>query len=232
MKIKSAILVGVLAAGLPVAVQAQEVNNYEDYQVGCQAGVNCNDFNVDYQQQPGNDEVSQRTRTRRTRRTSLDSKYYVGGSLGAFFPGDDLDVGFGGSGLFGYNFTKNLSAELEAFDYFGGSEQDDLGYNIFGAAANGVYKLPFGDDDRSFYGFAGAGIGLGIVSATGDVADDLDDLGVDTSESGFLFQSKVGVGYPVAEKIDLTGQFRYISVSSDDVDGDGFSLDAGARYNF
>lgn len=234
MKVKTIGLVTILVSFFPLTVQAQDIDkNYQNYQVGCNSGVKCNIFDVNYEQQPeANDQIAQRTRERRTRSSSLDSKYYAGGNIGLFLPGDDLDVGFGLDGLFGYNVTENIAAELEVFDYFGGSDVDDLGYNIFAVAANGLYKIPFGDDERSFYGFAGAGVGIGIASATGDVADEAEDNGADTSDTGFLFQGKVGAGYPITDNIDLTGQFRYVNISDDQQDGDGFSIDAGARYNF
>jgi hypothetical protein len=234
MKVKTIAIVTILVSAFPLTVQAQDLDNkYQNYQVSCQSGADCNDFDINYDQQPqAKDQISQRTRERRTRSSSLDSKYYAGGNIGLFLPGDDLDVGFGLGGLFGYNVTENISAELEVFDYFGGSDIDDLGYNVFATAANGVYKLPFGEDEDSFYGFAGAGVGIGIASSTGDVADEAEDAGADTSDTGFLFQGKVGAGYPLTEQIDLTGQFRYVNISDDLQDGDGFSLDAGARYNF
>ena len=234
MKIKTTML-AVLLALAPVAVRAQDIDSYDNYRVGCSAAV-CNDFEVNYRE----DEVAQRTRNRRTRRTRRtdDSKYYAGGNLGIFLPGDDLDVGFGLGGLFGYKFSENVSAELELYDYFGGSEFDDLGYNVLGVAANGVYRYYFGSDtSESLYAFGGVGLGFGVVSATGDVADDLDDRGVDTSETGFLFQGKVGVGYPLNDKIDIFGQSRYVNISNDsdfegDDGGDAFAFDLGATYKF
>ena len=233
MKIKNAILASLLFASIPFAAQAQEAENYDNYQVSCEAGINCQDFDVIYEQQEGNDDVAQRRRTRRTRRTSSFSKYYFSGNIGAFFPGDDFDTGFGLGGAFGYRFTEKLAAEIEVFDYFGGTEVDDLGYNFLGFAANVAGRYPFNSSNsKSIYGFAGAGIGYGNISLTGDVADDIDDAGGDTSEGGFLFQGKVGVGYPVSDSVDIFGQFRYVNVSNDGDNGDAFSLDAGATYNF
>lgn len=231
MNIKIGMLVALFVAALPMGVKAQDAKGYNDYRVGCESGADCSDYNVDYEGTEENTDLAQIRRTRRTRSTS-DSKYYAGGNLGVVFLDGDADVGFSLGGLFGYNFTNNIAAELELFNYFAGTETDDLGVNFFGAAANGVYKYPFGSDEKSIYGFAGAGIGIGVVSATGDVSDDLDDAGVDTSESGFLFQGKVGVGYPLSNKLDLTGQLRYVTVSTDSDTGDAFSIEAGARYNF
>ena len=236
MNVKIAILSALLVA-IPVGVRAQDVDDYQNYRVSCNSGTECSNFNVDYQE---DDKVAQtrRTRTRRTRR-SRDSKYYVGGNIAPFFPfgdslnGDDLDIGFGGGIFGGYKFTKNISAEIEVFDYFGGSETDDLGYNYFGATANGVYRyyIDPGSSD-SLYVFAGLGIGIGVANETGDVADDRDDAGFDTSETGFLLQGKGGVGYPVSDKVDLFAQTKFFSIFIDGEDADGLAIDLGATYKF
>jgi hypothetical protein len=202
---------------------------------------------VNLQEQDNELTQNRRTRTRRTRTTSssLDSKYYAGGNLGLFVPfnGDnsDDDIGIGFGGLFGYKVNKNISAELELFNARGGSDVDDLGYSIFGASANGVYRYYFNpDNSKSLYAFGGLGLGFGVASLTGDVADDLDDDGVDTSRTGFLLQTKAGVGYPLSDNLDLFGQARYANVfigEEDNVadsgeDGNGISFDLGATYNF
>ena len=187
---------------------------------------------------------SRRTRTRRTRSSDLDSKYYAGGNIGLFVPffgGDDgetdPDIGIGVGGLFGYRVNKNISAELELNNARGGTDVDDLGYNIFGASANGVYRYYFDDDSaKSLYAFGGLGLGFGIVSATGDLVEDNDD----NSRTGFLLGTKVGVGYPLTDNIDLFGQTRYTNVflgEEDDVEGtgddaNGLSFDLGATFNF
>ena len=241
MNIKTSILAALVIAVAPAVVQAQETNGYENYKVACD-GANCSDFNVDYQQPDSNSDIAQygSRRTRRTRRT-LDSelkKIYVRGNLGVFLPGGNANTGFGGGGLVGYNVTKNIAAELELFDYFGGTDVDNLDYNYFGAAVNGVYKYPFGTDPKSPYAFGAAGIGVGVSNLSGDVADAVDALGGDTSGTGFLFQGKLGAGYPLTDKIDAIGQVRYVNTSTDYAVGgvsgvdDSFALDLGATYNF
>ena len=245
MKIRNAILAGILVAGLPVAVQAQEVENYTEYQVGCEAGVECNDFNVNYEQQPEtSDELSQRTRTRRTRSRRSDfKKIYVGATIGISEVGEvedtDFDIGFGGSILGGYRLSEKIAAELEIYDYFGGTEVDDLGYSYLGIAANASFRFPFGRDAKSLYGFLSPGIGYGRLGATGDVADDADDAGLDTSASGFLAQVKAGVGYPISDSISLIGQARYSylflgesDLVPDGDDVDAFTFDVGATFGF
>ncbi len=228
MNIKTIALATILVTGIPVAVQAQETNDLQNYQVSCNANSECNNLKVNYEQEGDRVAQTRRTRTRRTRSSSVDSKYYAGGNLGILFPsGDGLDTGFGGAAKFGYNFTENIAAEVEGLGFFGGTEVDDLSYNILGLAANGVYKYPFdATNDKSLYGFGGVGIGIGRVDASGDAAPDNSD------ETGFLFQGKAGVGYPIAEKIDVFGQGRYLNLSVDDVDADGFTIEAGANYNF
>jgi hypothetical protein len=211
MNIKTSILAALFVTTLPLVAQAQNAENYDNYKVACESGADCNDFDANYEEADG---------------SSSDKKLYGGGNLGLAFPGDNADVGFGLSGLGGYNFTKNIAAEIEVFDYFGGTDADDLGYNFLGGSANAVYKYAFGSDDKSPYAFGGIGLGIGRVTATGDDAPD------DSGESGFLLQGKVGAGYPVTDAVDLTGQLRYFDINIDGDNGDAFAVDAGARFNF
>ena len=238
MNIKTIALATILATGIPVAVQAQETNDIQNYQVSCNANSECSNFKVNYETEGDQVAQTRRTRTRRTRSSSVDSKYYVGGNLGLYFP-SDVDTGFGGAAKFGYNFTENASAEIEGLGLFGGTDIDDANYNVLGIAANGVYKYPFdANNDKSIFGFGGAGIGLGRVALTGDAVDaaeeaaEADGLEFDSSETGFLFQGKLGVGYPVTEKIDVFGQGRYVNISVDGDSGDFFGIEAGANYSF
>lgn len=246
MNIKTIALAAILAMGFPLTAQAQDTDNYDSMRVSCQSGAECSDFGVNFQEQDDLVAQTRRTRTRRTRSTS-DSKYYAGGNVGLFIPFSDIsiadaDVGFSFGGLFGYKVTENISAELEVYDTLGGSDIDDLGYNLFAVSANGVYRyyLDPNDTSDSLYLYGGLGLGFGIANATGDVADDRDDAGIDTSQTGFLIQTKAGVGYPISDKIDLFGQSRFTNVfigedEDEGVDGDdanGISFDVGATYNF
>jgi Outer membrane protein beta-barrel domain len=231
--------VDVQTPGQPEVDLQEQQNNFDVETPSAEPG-----FNVE--EQESDLTPSRRTRTRRTRSSSLDSKYYAGGDIGLFVPffgGDnaDADPGIDFNGLFGYKVNKNISAEVELFNARGGTEVDDLGYNLFGASANGVYRYYFNpDSSKSLYAFGGLGLGFGVLSATGDVADRADDAGTDTSDAGFLLQSKVGVGYPLTDNIDLFGQTRYTNVfigEEDGVpdsgdDGNGLSFDVGATFNF
>lgn len=243
MKLKISMLAAFLVAAFPFAAQAQETNSYDGLNVSCESGAECNDFGVDFQEQGEEVAQTRRTRPRRTRRSSDDSKYYAGGNVGLFIPffdvveDEDSDIGFTFGGLFGYKFTKNISAELELYDSLGGTEVDDLGYNIFGASANGVYRYYFNpNSSRSLYAYGGLGLGVGVVNFTGDVADDAD---LD-SQTGFLLQGKAGVGYPLSERVDLFGQTRFTNVFLDEDDDEGFSgddanglsFDVGATFKF
>ena len=236
MKIKTSILTTILVAAFPIGVKAQEVNSYEKYEVRCRSGEDCNDFQVDYETTESDSNVAQTRRTRRTRSvTPAIKKFYVGSSLGFYIPGDGLDIGLGISGLFGYNFSNQIAAELEVYDYFGGSNIDDLGYNFLAVAVNGLYKYPFSTNSNSLYAFFGLGVGIGHLSATGDVADAADDNGIDTSNTDLFLHWKAGAGYPLNSKLDLLGQFRAIKfdAENDTIENDGtYALEAGLKYNF
>ena len=231
MKIKNAILASVLLAAVPVAVQAQEVENYDEYRVGCESSVDCNDFDVNYDRQSEtNDRLSQRrTRTRRTRSSSSDKKIYAGGTLGIFFPSeiDDFDVGiqsgnitdvqtvdpgtgFGGSLYGGYKFSEIIGVDVEGFVFGGDADPLDSSYTSYGFFVNPRFTYSFNPDNfESFYVFASPGIGIAGVSFGDDLGDRLGDDS--DSGTGFALQAKAGVGYPVSDAIDIIGQVRYFN---------------------
>ena len=248
MKIKNAIFVGLLAACFPAAVQAQNMENYGEYQKS-------NDLTVNYEQQSETeDQLAQRTRTRprRTRRGSSDfKKLYLGGTLGVFAPGElddglniDPGTGVGGSLHVGYKFSKFIGADLELLIFGGGAEVpdteafDDSSYASVGLFANPRFTYSFNQDNinNSLYVFVSPGIGINAVGFGGDIEDDLDDSDIDTSGAGLALQAKAGVGYPLSESLDIFGQARYLKtfniytesdddlVDDQDFDSLGFEL--------
>lgn len=245
MKFKISLMAALLAVVMPFSVQAQEVKGQDlenqDLNVSCESGAECDTFQVNFSEEGEKVAQTRRTRTRRTRRRGVDNKFYAGGNLGLFVPffditdDDGADVGFTFGGLFGYRVTKNISAEIELYDSLGGTEVDDFGYNIFGASANGVYRYYLNPNNaKSLYIFGGGGLGVGVLNFTGDAADDID------SQTGFLLQGKLGVGYPISDRIDLFGQSRLTNVflSEDEDEGfsgedaNGISFDVGATFKF
>ena len=257
MNIKTTLLASVLLAGLPIAAQAQNAESYDNYQVGCQTGAECGSFNVNYQQPEANDEVAQRTRTRRVRRTSSRKKIYIGGTLGLFFPGEfeelevvsdgeresvDPGTGFGGSLYAGYNFSEMIGADLELVVFGAGAEPlDDSGLAAVGFFINPRFTLAFSKDNpKSPYAYVSPG--LGIVGLGFD--DEIDDqyTGDDLSGSGLGLQLKAGVGYPLSESFSLFGQARYLgsfnNIEIIQADGDeediglgSLGLEAGINFS-
>ena len=240
MKIKNTILAGLLVAAFPMAAQAQNIENYDEYQVSCETGADCNDFDVNYEQQPTN-ELSQRTRTRRTRRRSSDfKKFYVGGALGIFSPGElddglniDPGTGFGGNLYAGYKFSKFIGADLELLIFGGDAEVpdtdafDDSTYASVGLFASPRFTYSFDQDNvnKSPYVFLSPGLGINAVGFGGDIEDDLEDSDVDTSGTGFALQAKAGVGLPLSETLDIFGQTRYLKTFNIYTESDDDLLD-------
>lgn len=247
MKIKNTILVGLLAACFPVAVQAQNVENHEEYQVSCQASEECSDLNgltVNYQQQSETEkQLAQRTRTlpRRTRRGGSDfKKLYLGGTLGVFSP-EELDdglnidpgTGVGGSLHVGYKFSKFLGGDIELLIFGGEAEVpgtdffDDSVYASVGLFANPRFTYSFNQDNvnKSLYVFLSPGVGINAVAFGGDIEDDLDDSDTDTSGAGLALQAKAGVGLPLSETLDVFGQARYLKTFNIYTESDDDLLD-------
>ena len=261
MKVKTTIL-AILLALAPMAVRAQDADSsYENYQVGCNSGAECNDFEVNYQ-----DEVAQRTRDRRIRRTRStdDKKIYAGATIGIFFPSeiDDLDIGivsgevtdletvdpgtgFGGSIYGGYKFTDSISADVEGFVFTGDADPLDSSYTSYGFFVNPRYTYTF-DEYNGVYVFASPGIGVAGV----DFGDEISDApgAEDASGAGFALQAKIGAGYPVSDTIDIIGQARYFNAfnavettqfgaagevsQTEDKDFSSFSIEAGVNVKF
>jgi hypothetical protein len=244
MKLK-VILLGIIAACfLPLTAQAETVASNSNEKVSDfstsqsqEQDFNYNSLSISYDQtalEPlqestdSNEEIAQRSRRTRSRRS--DKKFYAGANIGLLFPFEDrVDVGFGFPSVFGgYKFNKYAGADVEFFNYLGGTDEDDLGYFAFGFLANARFTYPFGQKDNSIYAFASSGIGYGRSNPTGDAADNLNLNG----SGGFTFQIKTGIGYPFSDKLDAFGQLRYINIGNEGENTDGFTLDAGAIYKF
>lgn len=257
MKIKTLILAALLSLGFPLAVKAEAVEEQKHLSF---CDTECDRLNVSQTNNfpievNSEDEVAQRTRPRRvrTRRRASDfRKFYVGGTLGAFFPstfedfpeidndgeGEDIDfdTGFGGSIYGGYKFSKFIGADLEFLLFGGGAEPFDSNYGSFGIFLNPRFTYGFNLDnlDRSPYIFVSPGLGIAGVGFSDDLEDTLDDNDIDTSASGFALQIKAGVGYPFSELIDIFTQVRYFTAfnvySEDDIpdqfDGDDQSFNS------
>ena len=233
MKFKISILAALAAIAFPVAAQAQDTNGYDSLKVSCESGAECSDFGVNFQEQGDTVAQTRRTRTRRTR-SSSDSKIYLGGTLGLFFPSDvedtviDPGTGLGGSVYGGYKFTDLISADAEALLAFGGNDIDDVtstaagipateeidgAYTLFSVFLNPRFTYTFDKgNDKSPYVFASPGVGIGRINIRGDVGDEIDDADGDSSGSGFALQGKIGGGYPFTDKLDVIGQARYANI--------------------
>ena len=187
MKIKATILASILAAIFPVAVKAQDITSYDEYKVSCEIDRECSDFDVTFQQHELNFEVTQRTRTRRTREKNRRKKIYLGGTLGSTFLGElenletaedfefidgervptnigavDLGSGYIGSLFAGFNFTDSLGGDLELFLLAGGADSIEGSYYLgLGLFANPRYTfLLDSDNSQSPYIYLSPGIGI------------------------------------------------------------------------
>lgn len=183
--IKSTIVAALLALAIPCAVKAEAVNveGHDNYQVSCNDGSNCNDFNVTYEE--ANEDVAQTRRTRRSRSSSSSiepfQNWYVGGGAGIFFA-DNLDTGFQGNIFAGTKFNKYVGADLEFTFGFADFEDFDENVTLLGFFLNPRFEYQF--ENSSITGFFSPGIGFTRASA------------FDDSDTEFDFQLKAGVSVP------------------------------------
>ena len=235
MKIKTFILGTLLGLVFPFAAQAEMETKQQNLSV-CDA--ECSQLNVSQtsnfpvEMQSDESEVAQRTRPRRVRTRRRDDlkRFYVGATLGLFFPGTfddfpeiidedgeaesiDFGTGFGGNIYGGYKFNNFIGADLEVLLFTGDAEPFDSGYTSFGVFLNPRFTYSFNQDDinRSPYAYLSPGLGIAGVSFADEIEDTLDDNDIDTSASGFALQIKGGFGYPLSGLIDLFAQVRYFT---------------------
>ncbi|MGL5942797.1 MAG: outer membrane beta-barrel protein [Waterburya sp.] len=218
MKIKAAILTIIVVTSFPLTVQAQSPENYKNYQVNCHSDKECKDLKVIYE----NNQTAQKTS--RDHNNNTINKYYAGGSIGLFLAGDfastEVNGGFSFSGLVGNRFSNKISAELEILDYVvGESTFVDFADNFLGIAVNAALRFYFNPDNtRSAYIFGAGGLGYG---------------GFVNSGSGFLFQGKTGLAFPISDSLDIYGQYRYLNLLvNDGSDGSANSLELGTIFGF
>ena len=158
---------------------------------------------------------------RSTKRNDLSG--YAGGSLGAFFPDENLfnalENGFGGSIFIGGRWNRYLATDLE-FTYIGGGTMfDDIDYSAWGLAINPRLIVPFNNNTNSASIFVSPGIGVSIVT----------DFSV--AETDLTWQVKGGFTIPIGNKFNIILQGRYISQFEGEDNG-AFGTELGFSVNF
>lgn len=266
MKITDIIIItGILVTALPIKAQAQDVEEYRDYQVSCSLSINCNNFDIIYEQtSKDNQQIAQRKNSR-TRNYNSEKNLYLEVNGGVYFTGGATMTGYGPSIIAGLNIGQYSSLELEGFYYFGDLDNDflfdtsqiqflndnninaDFDYSVLGIAANLVTKYPFDKENpRSIYGIAGFGVGYSQLKTSGEFSGSINTSSIDregfqfdgeASTSGLLLNSKLGLGIPITDALDLKGQVRYSYGFYPDIEGvsyedDSLSVDAGIKLNF
>ena len=140
----------------------------------------------------------------------LDDAYVLGGALGY-----GLAFGPGGGRL---RLEANVSwrendvdeLEVEGFDVEGDGEAGAVV-----GLANVYYDLDLGIPLRPY---VGGGIGAARVNVDADAGGLLD---VDDEGWAFAWDLAAGLGYEVADGLELTGGYRYLRIEGTDFDVDG-----------
>lgn len=143
---------------------------------------------------------------------------YIGAKVGQFLVDEsDLDDPTAFGAYAGYNFTPELSAEVE---YVGSSDEeiagiDDTEFNLKTYGAYAAYRYTFPNTDLYAKGKIGLAKAEVKASAAGFSEKD--------SESGIA--GGIGLGYNINPSFSVESEYAYVA---DDVD----LLTIGASYNF
>ena len=221
--------------------QAQEINSVEDYQFYCSSAAyyydvespECEKYKPVYEQQrqqESNDVNSSPTRdNKETTSSTQQVRGYMGASLGAFFPDEELaDTGFGGSIFLGANFNQYISLELEAGLLGGGTELDIADYSVWALFINPRFNLPLDANSQDAKVSLFVSPGIGISQAEIDI--DEFDLEVE-DETRFTIQVKAGIEYDISRNNSLFLQGRYVTQTAENTI-DFFSVEAGTKFTF
>lgn len=168
--------------------------------------------------------------------SSTSNNWYVGGTLGVFFPSDGLlKNGFGGSGYVGYQFTPNVGAELGLL-YAGSDLSDRSGDgNIFSVIGSARYMAPFeANSNWNYFGTAGVGFTRSSVTAPAiapvPFGTGQGQAAIDRRDTSFSFELKGGVGYEFAQNTSAFAQLRYLNVTGSN--SNYLSTELGIHYKF
>ena len=234
MKIRTTTLVSILTVSFPVTVTAQNIESSDKYQISCEMSRECSNFDVMLQQPKVDSEVTQRTRTSRTRENNRRAKVYLGGTLGLTFPGEldeletfdgfdfingesvpinveavDPGTGYIGSLFAGFNFTDSFGSDLELFLFAGGADPVvDSFYLGLGLFANARYTFIFNQDNsKSPYAYVSPGIGLIYAYLSEEIEDNL--IGdVDDGVTG-IEATGIGLQLKVGVGLPLSETFHF-----------------------
>ncbi|AFZ34209.1 hypothetical protein Sta7437_0611 [Stanieria cyanosphaera PCC 7437] len=241
-------VVSCLLLSIHSEVQAQSIDSYEDYKLYCSRGAfdyglqspDCSQYKDTYENRPQEELKQQDTRQEenthsQTNNNNSEAKTknirgYVGGSLGAFFPTNDLDLlnldddseidedieeedinesdfeldldtGFGGSLFLGAMFNNNVGTDLEFILFGGGTEIDDLNYSEWGIFFNPRFIQPLSKQNNVAV-FLSPGLGLSKGKLSTEISDELaEELGV---EQGLELSVADDISFTLQVKLGLT----------------------------
>ena len=236
------ILVTTVATTLVLTVasqaQANNIDSYQDYKLYCgpgayQYGVQsryCDQYEGIYGDKL-QQELDQRQKRRNTQPQTIEEKAnriepFIGGTIGAFFPTDEFaNTGFGGSIFTGANFNRNIGADIE-FGYLGGgTDFDDIDYSLWAIFIGPKFMLPLTNKENSSYLYLTPGIGVSQAEV------DVDDIASFEDSTRFSYQGKLGISFPVSNRVESFAQARYAAQASGDT-VDFFSSEFGIILGF
>ena len=193
---RKTILAALIALSIPCAVQAQTAKEYQEYQVSCETEAACQDFNVTFEETDDRVAQTRRTRSRRSRSSSIEpfQNWYLGTGAGIFFA-DNADLGFQAHVFAGTKFNPYIATDAEFLIGFAGLENTDENVTIIGFYLNPRFQYKF--PRSNITGFFSPGFGFSRFSA------------FDDSDTEFDFQFKIGASFEVNEKLDAFAQGRY-----------------------
>ncbi|MDA3970192.1 MAG: porin family protein [Desulfobulbaceae bacterium] len=165
---------------------------------------------------------------------SAEETPYISGNLGFGMLTDsdtdnvELDVrnGYALTAAYGYKLNDNLRLEGELA--YQNNElvtgRDDI--ESLALLANGYWDFT---NDSSWTPFLTAGIGAATVN--------VDDPGLDDSETVFAYQIGAGIGYAINEELTVDCKYRYFATADPelagvDVEYATHNIYAGMRYTF
>lgn len=254
MRLKNTSIVTGMAScivlGISNAASARDIESYEDYKQYCSSyayqykvqSPDCDRYQEIYQEQY-NRELNIQQPTRRNleqdEETNVGIDGYVGGTLGLFFPNDDLvNTDFGGSIYAGIKFNKYVATDLEISRFGGDVEGSDtissLASDTYGLTTifiNSRFILPLENKSNSVSLYISPGIGISQLDSRFELADNLDLVFSD--DTRFTWQIKSGVSIPVSRKLDIFGQLRYVDRAGDDKNAfNYFATEIGINFQF